>query len=88
MTEATLPRVRGRIDWLARESGSLLRRGLVACRFEELIDDTPRSRPVRAALERIATAVPKPDLSRRCGGLARTLSAHGVGARLLEIASR
>lgn len=81
MTRAELPRVRGRIDWLATESGTLLRRGLVACRFEELTNDTPRNRLVRAALERMATVVPKPELSRRCGTLARTLAAQGVGGR-------
>lgn len=79
MTSAALPRVRGRIDWLATESGSLLQRGLVACRFEELTNNTPRNRLVRAALERMATVVPKPELSRRCGALARTLATHGVG---------
>ncbi|MGU3420815.1 5-methylcytosine-specific restriction endonuclease system specificity protein McrC [Methylobacterium sp. D54C] len=81
MTAATLPRVRGRIDWLSTESGSLLRRGLVACRFEEMTNDTPRNRLVRAALERMAAVVPKPDLSRRCGALARTLAAQGVGGK-------
>jgi len=80
MAEANLPRVRGRIDWLATESGLLLRRGLVACRFEELTHDTPRNRLVRAALERMATIVPRPGLSRRCRALARTLAAQGVGA--------
>ncbi|MCJ2099461.1 5-methylcytosine-specific restriction endonuclease system specificity protein McrC [Methylobacterium sp. E-046] len=81
MTEAALPRVRGRIDWLATESGSLLRRGLVACRFEELTNDTPRNRLVRTALERMSAVVPKPELSRRCGALARTLAAQGVGSK-------
>ncbi|CAO4150597.1 5-methylcytosine-specific restriction endonuclease system specificity protein McrC [Methylorubrum extorquens] len=81
MTGAELPRVRGRIDWLKTESSSLLRRGLVACRFEELTNDTPRNRLVRAALERMATVVPKPDLSRRCGALARTLAVQGVSGK-------
>ncbi len=81
MTGEELPRVRGRIDWLATESGSLLRRGLVACRFEELTNDTPRNRLVRAALERMAAVVRKPDLSRRCGALARTLAVQGVGGK-------
>ncbi|MBB3973365.1 5-methylcytosine-specific restriction enzyme subunit McrC [Hansschlegelia beijingensis] len=80
MTEAALPRVRGRIDWLVTESGSLLRRGLVACRFEELTNDTPRNRLVRAALERMATIVLRPELSRRCATLARTLAAQRVSA--------
>ncbi|MCJ2117010.1 5-methylcytosine-specific restriction system specificity protein McrC [Methylobacterium sp. J-001] len=79
MSDATLPRVRGRIDWLATESNALLRRGLVACRFEELTHDTYRNRLVRAALERMAAIVPKPDLSRRCRGLARAMTVQGVG---------
>lgn len=79
MAEADLPRVRGRIDWLATESGAMLRRGLVACRFEELTLDTLRNRLVRAALERMAIVVARPDLSRRCRGLGRTLAMHGVG---------
>src|SRR4051812_19957646 len=31
-----LSRVRGRIDWLETETGLLLRRGRVACRYEDL----------------------------------------------------
>ncbi len=76
---AVLPRVRGRIDWLTTDSRLLLRRGLVACQFEELTHDTHRNRLVRAALERMATSVMETELSRRCGTLARTLAQQGVG---------
>ncbi len=79
--EAVLPRVRGRIDWLRTESGALLRRGVVACRFEDLTHDTTRNRLVRAALERMASAVVDLDLSRRCGALARLLAEAGVVGR-------
>lgn len=77
--DATLPRVRGRIDWLRTESGTLLSRGMIACRYEEFTHNTARNRLVRAALERMAAAVREPDLSRRCGALARTLAERGVG---------
>ena len=77
----TLSRVRGRIDWLETESGSLLRRGLIACRFEDLTHDTTRNRLVRAALERMATSARDPDLTRRCATLARSLAEAGVDAR-------
>ncbi len=77
----TLSRVRGRIDWLETESGSLLRRGLIACRFEDLTHDTTRNRLVRAALERMATTARDPDLTRRCGTLARSLAEAGVSGR-------
>lgn len=79
--EATLPKVRGRINWLRTESDTLLRRGLIACRFEDLTHDTTRNRLVRVALERMAAAVVGPDLSRRCGALARTLAEAGVVGR-------
>ena len=41
--EAELIRVRGRIDLLNTERHQLLARGKVACRFEELTIDTPRT---------------------------------------------
>jgi 5-methylcytosine-specific restriction enzyme subunit McrC len=50
----TLKRVRGRIDILETESRALIRRGEIACRFEELTIDTPRNRLVRAALTALA----------------------------------
>jgi 5-methylcytosine-specific restriction enzyme subunit McrC len=77
----TLPRVRGRIDWLPTESGALLKRGLIACRFEDLTHDTYRNRLVRAALERMAAAARDPDVARRCGALARSLAEAGVMGR-------
>lgn len=43
-TGADLRRVRGRIDLLRTERRHLLRRGRVACRYEELTVDTPRNR--------------------------------------------
>lgn len=49
--EDILRRVRGRIDILRTEAQDLLRRGEIACRFEELTIDTPRNRLVRAALD-------------------------------------
>ena len=49
-----LNRVRGRIDLLRTERRSLLDRGLIACRFDELTMDTPRNRFVLAALARIS----------------------------------
>ena len=55
--QATLSRVRGRIDHLYTERHQLLHKGLVACRFEELTVDTPRNRYVRAALEKSAKTV-------------------------------
>ena len=54
---AILDRVRGRIDLLPTESRQLLKRGKVACSFEELTIDTPRNRYVRGALDSIAPLV-------------------------------
>ena len=76
--EATLDRVRGRIDWLQTERHQLLSRGKVACRFDELTVDTPRNRFVRAALERIARKVSRRALTHRCKTLADDLKAMGV----------
>ncbi|MFO7582443.1 5-methylcytosine-specific restriction endonuclease system specificity protein McrC [Guyparkeria sp.] len=76
--EATLDRVRGRIDWLQTERHQLLSRGKVACRFDELTVDTPRNRFVRAALERIAGKVSGRALAHRCKTLAEDLKLMGV----------
>ena len=54
--DAVLSRLRGRVDLLRTERGQLLRRGKIACRFDELTIDTPRNRFVRAALTRIANS--------------------------------
>ena len=58
--EADLNRVRGRIDLLRTERRQLLRRGRVACRFEELTVDTPMNRYVRAALVRVGKSRRRP----------------------------
>lgn len=73
-----LNRVRGRIDLLATERMQLLKRGKVACRFEELTLDTPRNRYVRGALDSIARIVKDHDLARRCRRLAHSLRCLGV----------
>src|ERR1039457_4584482 len=70
--ETVLTRVRGRIDILTTEARLLLSRGEVFCRFEDLILDTPRNRPVRAALALMARLVQDPELVRRC----RRLGVH------------
>ncbi|MGI4746201.1 MAG: 5-methylcytosine-specific restriction endonuclease system specificity protein McrC [Janthinobacterium lividum] len=73
-----LPRVRGRIDWLETESGMLLRRGQVMCRYEDLTHDTPRNRLVRAALEAAAYQVSNSEVARDCRRMARLLAQSGV----------
>ncbi len=78
---AALPRVRGRIDMLETERHQLLSRGLVACRFEELAMDTPRNRFIRAACERIAGLVTKPELGTRCRRAAGAMRALGVSGK-------
>lgn len=75
---AVLDRVRGRIDVLPTERRQLLKRGKVACRFEELTIDTPRNRYVRGALNQIAGLVREQDLAYRCRKLARELLSLGV----------
>ena len=79
-TDAVLSRLRGRVDLLRTERGQLLRRGKIACRFDEMTIDTPRNRFVRAALTRIANIVHCPDLARRCRALATTMGRMGVGS--------
>lgn len=81
--QATLSRVRGRIDHLYTERHQLLYKGLVACRFEELTVDTPRNRYVRAALEKSAKTARRVDLARRCRGLAASLARAGVSGNHL-----
>lgn len=75
---AVLHRVRGRIDWLKTESGMLLQRGEVACRFDDLTHDTSRNRLVRAALEAMAGRVADRDVATDCRALARQLDLLGV----------
>jgi 5-methylcytosine-specific restriction enzyme subunit McrC len=76
--QATLSRVRGRIDVLDTERRQLLSRGLIACRFDELTNDTPRNRFVRLALERISRIVKASTIRHRCRSLAGTMKAMGV----------
>ncbi len=76
--DAVLSRVRGRIDLLRTERRQLLKRGRVACRFDELTVDTPRNRYIRAALERVARVVRRPELGTQCRTLATTLARIGV----------
>ena len=78
--DAVLSRLRGRVDLLRTERGQLLRRGKIACRFDELTIDTPRNRFVRAALTRIANVVSRSNLARRCRAFATTLARIGVGS--------
>lgn len=73
-----LARVRGRIDWLATESGQWLLRGKVACRFQDLTHDRPRNQLARAALNAIAARTRKPNLRRRLLDLDRSLASWGV----------
>ena len=75
---AVLNRVRGRIDVLTTDRHQLPKRGLVACRFEELTIDTPRNRFVRVALETISRVVQRNDVARRCRALASGMKAMGV----------
>jgi 5-methylcytosine-specific restriction enzyme subunit McrC len=75
---ATLTRVRGRIDLLTTSAGRLLDRGEVACRFDELTLDTPRNRLVRAALERLARLVTIQVTAQCCRRLAGDLAKAGV----------
>ena len=78
--DAVLNRLRGHVDLLRTERSQLLRRGKIACRFDELTIDTPRNRFVRAALARIAKSVHRSDLARRCRILATTLARMGVSS--------
>ncbi len=77
--EASLTRVRGRIDILTTETRQLLSRGEVFCRFEELTSDTPRNRHVRAALDLAVRLVRSNDLRHRCRALSASLTKAGVG---------
>ena len=77
--EAELTRLKGRISLLKTESRQLLRRGRVACSFEELTMDTQRNRYVRAALLKLTRLVSNPTLSRRCRILAHRMERFGVG---------
>lgn len=75
---AELTRVRGRIDVLNTEAKQLLSRGRVACRFDEMTNDTARNRYIKAALLHLASLV-SPGLARRCKNLAWDMTQLGVG---------
>ena len=77
--DATLTRVRGRIDVLKTDTKRLLHQGMVACRFEEQTIDTPRNRLVRAALEALGNRVSETTLAHTCRRLAGDLGRQGVG---------
>jgi 5-methylcytosine-specific restriction enzyme subunit McrC len=74
----TLSRVRGRIDMLATTTGSLMDRGLIACRYEAHTMDTARNRLVRAALEYLAPWVTDDLTAHRCRQLAGDFILMGV----------
>ncbi|WP_035240975.1 5-methylcytosine-specific restriction endonuclease system specificity protein McrC [Desulfobacter vibrioformis] len=76
--EATLNRVRGRINLLKTERHRLLDKGKVFCRFDELTVDTPRNRFVRSALEEISSLVKRQPLAHRCRSIANNLRRMGV----------
>ncbi|ASF06345.1 McrC protein [Nocardia brasiliensis NBRC 14402] len=78
---ADLTRVRGRIDHLRTQGRRLLDRGTVACRFTELIVDTPRNRYIAAVLRKSAALVQSEELAHRCTAAAFALSRLGVGTR-------
>ena len=73
-----LSRLRGRIDLLHTERHQLLKRGKIACRFDELTVNTIRNRYVRAALNKIAQKAKRPELAHRCRLLATILGHLGV----------
>ncbi|MCU6481975.1 5-methylcytosine restriction system specificity protein McrC [Arthrobacter sp. A2-55] len=75
-----LRRVRGRIDVRRTESHQLLRRGQIACRFDELTVDSPRNRMVLAALSALAPLVDSKSLASECRTQARALEHLGVSA--------
>lgn len=77
--QATLTRVRGRIDILTTEARLLLSRGEVFCRYDELTTDTPRNRLVRAALALMARVVANVELGQKCRALDFLLARSGVG---------
>ena len=81
--QADLTRVRGRIDLLRTERRQLLRRGRVACAFDELTVDTPRNRYVKAALDHLRRLVAAdPKLARRCRTAIAIMERAGVTGSL------
>lgn len=78
MASRDLRRVRGRIDVLRTESHQLLRRGQIACRFDELTNDSPRNKMVLAALNSLAPLVGSKSLASACRNQSRALERMGV----------
>jgi len=76
--QATLSRVRGRIDVLKTTRRMLLSQGRVACRFQELTVNTPRNRYVRAALFAISPLIQNKELAHRCRSLGNSMKLLGV----------
>ena len=76
--KADLYRLRGRIDILRTERYQLLRRGRIACSFNELTVDTPRNRFVMSALLHLSGIVKDMKLSQTCRVLAATMGRAGV----------
>ena len=79
---ADLNRVRGRINLLRTERRQLLKRGRVACSFDELTVDTPRNRFVRAALDLLSGIVSDRDLVHRCRTASISMERAGVSGDL------
>lgn len=79
---ADLTRVRGRIDLLRTERRQLLRRGRIACAFDELTVDTPRNRYVKAALNLLSGIVSKPKLAHACRNVVARMERAGVTGSL------
>ena len=77
-----LRRVRGRVDLLRTQRHHLLKRGMVACRYEELSIDTPRNRYIAAALLQLTKLVSSQSgLGRQCHLLAATFDGMGVSRK-------
>ena len=76
--DATMSRVRGRINLFTTSRRQLLDRGMVACRYQELTFDTPRNRLVLYALQVLGGLIRNAELAARCRGLALKLKADGV----------
>lgn len=77
--EADLSRVRGRISLLQTEKRQLLKRGRVACSFDELTVDTLANRYVRGALLKLTDIVSDAEIAGDCRVLAGNLGLLGVG---------
>ncbi|MFT9018607.1 5-methylcytosine restriction system specificity protein McrC [Acetobacter malorum] len=76
---ATLSRVRGRIDLVDTFTRRLLDRGQVSCIFETHTFNTPRNRLVRSALDQLGKRLRNNDTAHRCRHLARELTSLGIG---------